>query len=609
VRPPAENGISSLDFPAREEVRSGSRADRARRPRAKDALRDTAAEFGVCVPLLPIRRVDLATGEVEIKDLPCGSTRGAVCPSCAARARRLRAQQCREGWHLTEEPDLTPDPPSKRQRELVKDRADITAAVEDGEATGDHDTADACTESLTAADQELAESGLRGRIEPESRPRRVRSTRRRQDVPDLPRRPAVSTTLGRAYTDPKTGQTFRPSLFVTVTLDSYGPVRRDDSTPNNPGTYDYRRAARDAIHFGKLLDRWTQNLRRVVAGYEAQYFAAVEAQKRAAPHAHFAIRGTLPRAVVKELTAATYVNVWWPPADVPRYSDTHCPEWQNGTYVDPATGGPLPTWEEALDALDGDPQAQPYHVARFGPQVDVKGVLAGSPQAEQCIGYLVKYLVKDLGDDLTPAARDDPEHPDHLGDDAQADGSTPVNTLADVKASAARRAEHISRLVEVLRWEPCSPQCPNWLRYGIQPKNAKANLRPGCCRAKAHQPTHLGYGGRRLLVSRKWTAKDLADHRHDRRAHVLAVLGREPDGTPANNSATLTHGAPASGAVVWELAKNTDPDVDPLSRRLLRSIAHATRWRAEYRTARDGLGPPGATAEDPHAESAPDSAA
>jgi hypothetical protein len=53
--------------------------------------------------------------------------------------------------------------------------------------------------------------------------------------------------------------------------------------------------------------------------------------------------------------------------------------------------------------------------------------------------------------------------------------------------------------------------------------------------------------------------------------------------------------------VVWELAKQTDPDVDPLSRRLLRSIAHATQWRAEYRTARDGLDPPA----DPTASSAP----
>src|SRR5690349_13392487 len=55
----------------------------------------------------------------------------------------------------------------------------------------------------------------------------------------------------------------------------------------------------------------------------------------------------------------------------------------------------------ALDAL-AEQDAEPLHLVRFGAQVDVKGVLAGSPEAERCIGYLVKYLVKDLGDDLNP---------------------------------------------------------------------------------------------------------------------------------------------------------------------------------------------------------------
>jgi hypothetical protein len=104
--------------------------------------------------------------------------------------------------------------------------------------------------------------------------------------------------------------------------------------------------------------------------------------------------------------------------------------------------------------------------------------------------------------------------------------------LADAKASAARRANHISRLVEVLRWEPCSPQCANWLRYGIQPKKARPNLRPGCCRAKAHKPTHLGYGGRRVLVSRKWTGKDLADHRYDRAPTCWPSSAATPTGLP-----------------------------------------------------------------------------
>src|SRR4051812_34416791 len=48
---------------------------------------------------------------------------------------------------------------------------------------------------------------------------------------DLPHRPAVKTTLGRVYTDVRRGKRFRPSLFVTTTLDSYGPVRSDDQTP------------------------------------------------------------------------------------------------------------------------------------------------------------------------------------------------------------------------------------------------------------------------------------------------------------------------------------------------------------------------------------------
>jgi hypothetical protein len=177
-----------------------------------------------------------------------------------------------------------------------------------------------------------------------------------------------------------------------------------------------------------------------------------------------------------------------------------------------------------------------------------------------------------------------------------------------VTAAKSRRAEHVARLVEALRFEPCSPSCPNWLRYGIEPKNPRGTMRAGCCKAKAHKASHLGYGGRRVLVSRKWTAKDLADHRHDRKAHVLAVLGRNPDGTPANTDASdgtdgsADRGGESSattGLVLWEPAKQTDPDVPPLSRRLLLSIAHASRWRAEYRTARDALAARSATAPPP----------
>jgi hypothetical protein len=92
--------------------------------------------------------------------------------------------------------------------------------------------------------------------------RRVRSTRRREDVPELPRLPVAKHTIDRTYAG-----RYRPSLFLTLTLPSYGPVG-PNGAPTDPGGYDYRRAARVAIHFGKLGDR----------------FMAVEPQRRGAPH-------------------------------------------------------------------------------------------------------------------------------------------------------------------------------------------------------------------------------------------------------------------------------------------------------------------------------------
>ena len=95
------------------------------------------------------------------------------------------------------------------------------------------------------------------------------------------------------------------------------------------------------------------------------------------------------------------------------------------------------------------------HVARFGTRFDAQGVLAGSRDASRCIGYLTKYLTK------------------HLGDCHQ--------------ASSDGQADHAARLAEALRYEPCSPTCANWLRYGIQPRNARPGLRPGACKGKARR--------------------------------------------------------------------------------------------------------------------------
>jgi hypothetical protein len=97
--------------------------------------------------------------------------------------------------------------------------------------------------------------------------------------------------VGRVFTAPD-GKTYRPSMFLTLTLPSYGRVT-SEGVPVDPASYDYRRAALDALHFPKLVDRFWQNLRRC-AGYQVQYFAAVEAQRRLAPHLHAAIRGAIP---------------------------------------------------------------------------------------------------------------------------------------------------------------------------------------------------------------------------------------------------------------------------------------------------------------------------
>ena len=97
-----------------------------------------------------------------------------------------------------------------------------------------------------------------------------------------------------------------------------------------------------------------------------QYFGAVEPQKRLAPHVHLAIRGTVSRADLRQVLAATYHQVWWPSTDEIRFDAERLPVWHepSGNYLDPATGEVLPTWDQALDAIG--PQDAPLHVARFG---------------------------------------------------------------------------------------------------------------------------------------------------------------------------------------------------------------------------------------------------
>ena len=476
--------------------RTGTRAERLAMPLARDVVRQVAAEHGACLRPVQLRRTDIATGQVEQVLVPCGHTLASVCPPCAERAKTLRAAQCREGWHLDHEPVIEPDQPDEMQRWWIEKRAETQAERDQADAQGQETTdLDALNGEL---DEEITRAGMRGNVLPARPARRHRSTRRRQDTPDLPRRKVDPRTVGKTYTAPD-GTTFRPSLFVTLTCPSYGKVGHD-GTPAHPDGYDYTRAARDALHFAALFDRFIQNLRRFL-GHDLQYFAAVEPQRRLAPHIHIAMRGTVSRTELRQVLAATYHQVWWPDTSTVRYDGDHVPIWheQSGNYLDPATGELLPIWDDALDAIGADDE--PLHVARFGPRFDAQGVLAGSKDSARCIGYLVKYLTK------------------HVGDCHQAD-------------TDAQRA-HADRLADALRYEPCSPGCANWLRYGVQPKNPREGMRPGSCKGKAHRREHLGYAGRRVLVSRKWSGKTLADHRADRKAWLMQTLGIPATGRAA----------------------------------------------------------------------------
>jgi hypothetical protein len=516
-----------------------TRAQRAALPISADVARVLAEQHGVCIRPLAMRRIDTITGRIDIVPVPCGSTRENQCPPCADKARRLRMTQCRQGWHLETEPVTDRATPSEEHKELMAARADLLAAYTECKANGDELTCEQINESVIELDAELRAAGVRGRLTPLDLPPKPvkRSTRRRQDAPNLPRRPVERRTIGLVFAGK-----YRPSTFLTLTLDSYGRVDNDGAAID-PDRYDYRRAARDAIHFPALVDRFWQNTRRCV-GWDVQYFGTVEPQKRGAPHFHAAIRGAIPRAELRAITAATYHQVWWPAHDELRYGRERLPRWDTRAkaFTDPDTGQPLPTWEQACQQL-----TKPAHVVQFGEQIHVKGILGGSEEAGRHIGYLTKYLTKSI---------------------IQAVG-------LDEHATLAHR-NHAHRLHAALQITPCSPRCAVWLLYGIQPHGARYSTTPGRCKSKAHQPEHLGIAGRRVLVSRKWSNKTLDDHRAERGVFVRQLLeaaGIQP-----------SHGL-QDGPYRWERPAPTDPDIPPRALLLLHAVAERQRWKAEYTAA------------------------
>ncbi|MGW0245379.1 replication initiator [Nocardia goodfellowii] len=549
--------VIDLDAPAGRMTAAQRRA----LPNLIDIAQAAAEKYEVCKRPVPMRIEDPKTGTVTYEGAPCKSTMESVCPACAKANRLLRIAQCREGWHAETEPVQPKGDPTAAQIELLTVRADLIAQYREARDGGDVELADAIRELVWDLDAELRETGLRGRLpalDATVKERRHRSTRRRQDVPNLPRRKVAKTTLGQRFAG------YLSSMFVTLTMPSYGGINADgatnangetcsDGSPRHPESYDYFAAACDIVFFSNLVDRWIQNLRRAV-GWEVQYFATVEPQKRGAPHLHVLIRGAISREILRQVTAATYHQVWWPyfSDDDRNYGGDHQPVWdpKRATFVDPDTGKPLEYWDDVLDVLDTIDDLEPAAVVRFGSQMDrkhIKGILAGSTDAGRTIGYVTKYLVKSIGEIIEP----------------QSD----------------RAAAHYDRLHATLQMVPCSPRCAVWLEYGIVPQGANEKTIPGRCRGKAHRRDTLGLPGRRVLVSRKWSGKTLPDHKADRAEFVRQLLADAGIVKPDTSHLKVTPVEPGDKQ-------------RPLREHLIMgAIAKRTAWRAEYLRARLA-GPP-----------------
>ena len=537
-------------------------AQRRSLPDFRDVAHELAQQEHICVRPIPMLAYDSKTLTEQYVAAPCKSTIASVCPACADKARFLRITQCREGWHLDHEPETEKTDPTQHQTALLAARADLFDTYQQAKADGDADMMSGIREVVADLDNEMKDSGFRGRLpalDREQKPRRARSTRRRQDVPNLPRLKVGKSTVGRTYAGGH-----QPSMFITLTMPSYGGINRDgavndkgetvgDGSPVNPDNYDYQRAARDTIHFSALVDRWIQNLRRAV-GWNIQYYGTVEPQKRGAPHLHILIRGTVSRDIIRQVTAATYRNIWWPPHD--RDSEVYpgdiLPVWNptRMTFIDPDTGSPLLDFDDVQDLLDDVDDLEPAHVVRFGNQMDradIRGHVPGR-KADRAIGYVTKYLTKSIAEVL------------------------------DTDSDRTRR--HYNRLNAELQHTPCSKRCPVWLRYGIVPKGATEKTTPGRCKGKAHRRDTLGLPGRRVLVSRQWSNKTLPDHKADRAEFVRQLL------------ASVGIVKPDTSHLKLSIVRPGDRSAPPRDHLIMSSVAQRKIWRAEYTRALLAAGPP-----------------
>ena len=489
-----------------------------------ELVREAAIGQGVCARPVISRVTDLDTGEVRLVPIWCGShPRG---PLPGVRGPGAAAADAAVPGGLA---------PRHRTRMATRRRR-----RGDDEDQGDEPT------TTTAS-------------------RRVRSTRRRQDVPDLPRVPVEDRTIGRVFTAPD-GKTYRPSMFVTLTLRLLRAGHRRGRARSTPARYDYRRAALDALHFPKLVDRFWQNLRRC-AGYQVQYFATIEAQRRLAPHLHTAIRGAIPRALLRQVRAATYHQLWWPPHDTPVYVD-RLPVWTDRGYTDPTTGELLPSWDRGARR----PRRRPRR--RAGARGAVRGP-GRHPGPDR------RHARARSGPSATCASTSPSPSPPPTTTATTCRRPGWRTSTAWPKKSAGSRARRRVRTGCATASNPPPPR-PGWSR--------------GTASTRRTTATNLGLGGRRVLVSRKWSGKTLAAHKADRAAVVRAAL-EEAGIDPDDHDELSVVGT--DGRWSWELLGRNRVDAATYAAAISQAITTRQRWRAEYEAAKASSGRAGAAMRRP----------
>jgi hypothetical protein len=188
--PPMTNPVStatgSASAPPRP--RRGSRAARLAHPTMTAGVRQIAVEHGVCIRPVLLRMTNEATGQTDIIEQNCGSTRDKQCPQCAQRAKKLRQAQCREGWHRTTEP-VEPAAVHDDETGLILVRANLEYARPEAQTLGRFNQVAKVDAAIVEVEQMMTAAGLRGTTGTRKKgeqPRRKRSTRRRQDAPKLP---------------------------------------------------------------------------------------------------------------------------------------------------------------------------------------------------------------------------------------------------------------------------------------------------------------------------------------------------------------------------------------------------------------------------------------